>query len=359
VPLYHEWAERAGIETRVAVCERVRGRVERRELSPAALLPLLTLDPDVRVTTRAAWGYAAFMPLRRSDPLTGPNEAVALLRLPSGPATRAGVFAALLAFGDVRVSRLLWVERDALADEELRLVSHCPADTLFEATVHFWVEWLEELPGDRDDSRFGLVAAALVNQVRAGGRAGVLRVQRIFPLNVSCPSMAELRRTPVARYLRGMRPRLAALAEREQGPRVVPAVIEAVDEAIREGQAADIAEGEALYRLAMRRGDPALALGVLEVLRNLDPDDPTHFINSAYCLHELGRTAEARELLLGGPAALLERPLYHYNLACYEAQLGDLARAQRRLARAVELQPDLAGCAPSDPDLAPLRLRVC
>jgi len=359
VPLYHEWAERAGVETRVAVCERVRGRVERRELSPAALLPLVTLDPDVRVTTRAVWGYAAFMPLRRGNPLTGPKAALALLRLPSGPATRAGVFAALLAFGDVRVNRLLWAERDALAHEELRLVSHCPADTLCEANVHFWVEWLEALPGDRDDPRFGLVAAALVNQVREGGCGDVLRVQRIFPINASCPPVAELRRTPVAHYLRGMRPRLAALAEREPEPRVMPAVIEIVDGVIRTGQANDIEAGKALYREAMASGDVAGALQVLEVLRELDPDDPVLFINSATCLHELGRTAEARELLLAGPPALRERPLYHYNLACYEAQLGDLDEARRRLGRAIELRPGLAERATTDPDLAPLRLRVC
>jgi len=359
VPLYHEWAERADVETRVAVCERVRDRVERRGLSPAALLPLLTLDPDVGVTTRAAWGYAAFMPLRRRDPLTGPKEALAVLRLPAGPAARAGVFAALLAFGDVRVGRLLWAERDALAHEELRLVSHCPAAALFEANVHFWVEWLEELPGGRDDPRCGLVAAALVNQVREGGRGDVLRVHRSFPLNARRPRATELRRTPVAHYLRAMMPRLAALAEREPEPRVMPALIGIVDGVIRTGQASDIEAGKALYREAMRRGNAAVALRVLEVLRELDPVDPVFFINSATCLHELGRTTEARELLLAGPPSLRERPLYHYNLACYEAQLGDLEEARRRLARAVELRPDLAERATTDPDLAPLRLRVC
>jgi transcriptional regulator with GAF, ATPase, and Fis domain len=57
--------------------------------------------------------------------------------------------------------------------------------------------------------------------------------------------------------------------------------------------------------------------------------------------------------------ALRERPLYHYTLACYEAQLGDLDEARRRLGRAIELRPDLAERATTDPDLAPLRLRVC
>ena len=139
----------------------------------------------------------------------------------------------------------------------------------------------------------------------------------------------------------------------------MPKVIEVVDDVIRDGQARNIEEGRELYRAAMKRGDDATALQVLDVLRAMVPDDPVLFINSAYCMHALGRTGEAKELLLGGPASLRERPLFHYNLACYEAQLGDLPEARRRLTRAVELRPDLAERATTDPDLAPLRLRVC
>jgi Flp pilus assembly protein TadD len=139
----------------------------------------------------------------------------------------------------------------------------------------------------------------------------------------------------------------------------MPAVIEIVDGVIRAGQASGIEEGKALYREAMKRGHAAVALRVLEVLRELDPDDPVLFIDSATCLHELGRTTEARELLLAGPPALRERPLVHYTLACYEARLGDLDEARRRLGRAIELRPDLAERATTEADLAPLRLRVC
>jgi tetratricopeptide (TPR) repeat protein len=361
VPLYHHWTQRVGAEDRIAACERIRGRVEGGELAVAAMLPLLTLDPDVRVTTRAAFGYAAYMAVDNGDLLTGPKAALFLLELPSTPATTAGVFAALLALGDARVTRLLWERRDALEPEALRLLSHCPADCLFEATAHFWVQWLEELPGDRHDPRFGLVAAALVNQVRQGARSEVLDVERRFPLNGEGRRAAVLRRTPPAAFLRVIAERLAALAEREPEPRIVPAVIEIVEEAIREGEAweTSVEYGVELYRCAMRRGDMTSALKVLDVLREKAPGDPVFFVNSAFCLHELGQTAEARELLLGGPDSLRERPLYHYNLACYEARLGDLGEARRRLARAVELRPGLAERAATDPDLGALRLRVC
>jgi tetratricopeptide (TPR) repeat protein len=361
VPLYHHWAQRVGGEARIAVCERIRDRVGGGELAVSAMLPLLTLDPDVRVTTRAAFGYAAFMPVGDGDPLTGPRAALFLLELPSTPATGAGVFAALLALGDARVTRLLQERRDALAPEALRLLSHCPAECLFEATAHFWVEWLEELPGDRDDPRFGLVAAALVNQVRQGARSQVLDVERVFPLNGGGRRAAVLRRTPPSTVLRVIAGRLAALAEREPEPRIVPAVIEIVEAASREGEAweTSVEYGVELYRCAMRRGDMTSALKVLDVLREKEPDDPAFFVDSACCLHGLGRTAEARELLLAGPDSLRGQPLVHYNLACYEAQLGEEDEARRRLARAVELRPDLAELAATDPDLVALRLRVC
>jgi len=359
VPLYDQWAERVAADERIEACEGVAERVKRHELSPSALLPLLMLDPAVGVTARAALGYTAFMPFKDGDPLTGPNAATGILAMPTGPATRVGIFVALLALGDQRVTRLLREQRDTLAPEELRVLSHWPAETLFEATAHFWVEWLEELPGDRDDPRFGLVAAAFVNQVREGAASDVLDVEVSFPFDVSSRGATVIRRTTLARYLRGLRPRLAALAEREPEPKIVPRVIEIVDDVIRDGQARNIEEGRELYRAAMKRGDDATALEVLDVLRAMVPDDPVLFINSAYCMHALGRTGEAKELLLGGPASLRERPLFHYNLACYEAQLGDLPEARRRLARAVELRPDLAEGATTDPDLAPLRLRVC
>jgi hypothetical protein len=51
---------------------------------------------------------------------------------------------------------------------------------------------------------------------------------------------------------------------------------------------------------------------------------PQHFdfwIHTAFCLHEMKRTAEAKQTLLSAPEAIREAALYSYNLACYEAQL--------------------------------------
>jgi predicted Zn-dependent protease len=42
-----------------------------------------------------------------------------------------------------------------------------------------------------------------------------------------------------------------------------------------------------------------------------NPNQPFGFVHSAYCLHELGRTPEAKQTLLDGPASLLDEPVYY------------------------------------------------
>ena len=46
--------------------------------------------------------------------------------------------------------------------------------------------------------------------------------------------------------------------------------------------------------------------------------------------------------------------ILHFNLACYEAQLGNLARAKAYLTRAVALDNKYRLLAVDDPDLSPL-----
>src|SRR5690349_18364185 len=48
----------------------------------------------------------------------------------------------------------------------------------------------------------------------------------------------------------------------------------------------------------------AEALALTQKLCTLEPNEPGGFIHAAYCLHELGRTEEALDVLAHGPAAL-------------------------------------------------------
>src|SRR4051812_30242302 len=63
----------------------------------------------------------------------------------------------------------------------------------------------------------------------------------------------------------------------------------------------------------------ASALRISQKLCRAAPDCSAGYLHAGFCLHELGKTAEAKQLLLKGPAALLKEPIYYYNMGCYEA----------------------------------------
>ena len=93
------------------------------------------------------------------------------------------------------------------------------------------------------------------------------------------------------------------------------------------------------------------ALKISQVVCRVQPDDTAGFIHAAFCLHELGRTAEAKDWLLGGPSALLSEATYHYNLGCYDAALGNMEDAQAHLRVSFKLDKKFREFAKTDPDL--------
>ena len=117
---------------------------------------------------------------------------------------------------------------------------------------------------------------------------------------------------------------------------------------------AGVVELRAVILIQARRWD--LALAASRELCALAPDKTGGFIHSAFCLHEMGETVEARETLLSGPPSLHNEPTYHYNLACYECILGRLDLARAHLERSVQLDKKYREFAKGDPDLAALKL---
>src|SRR5262249_1278165 len=83
--------------------------------------------------------------------------------------------------------------------------------------------------------------------------------------------------------------------------------------------------------IVLRKRDWRSALGLSLKACQLYPNDSSGFIHAAFCLHELGRTQEAKQTLLDGPAKLLDEPIYYYNLGCYDAVLGNLDQAKAYL----------------------------
>ena len=93
------------------------------------------------------------------------------------------------------------------------------------------------------------------------------------------------------------------------------------------------------------------ALAACEALRAGHPELSLGYIHGAFCLHELGRTGEAMELLQQGPASLLREPVYFYNLGCYHAVLGNSEEAQSYLQMSFNMDGKFREIARYDPDL--------
>ena len=108
--------------------------------------------------------------------------------------------------------------------------------------------------------------------------------------------------------------------------------------------------------LAQKRWKEALPLA--EALCDLDPEEPQFFIQYAYALRETGRIEDARHVLLDGPDELEQSALFYYNLACYEALLGEGQVALSTIQRAFHLDPDLKKIALEDPDLESIRNQI-
>jgi len=104
----------------------------------------------------------------------------------------------------------------------------------------------------------------------------------------------------------------------------------------------------------MRMKRWAQALRVSQVLCRVAPDCGTGFLHAGFCLHQLGKTAEAKKFLITGPVALLKEPIYYYNMGCYEALLGNVHDARENLRISFKMDASFRELARKDPDLQAL-----
>ncbi len=102
------------------------------------------------------------------------------------------------------------------------------------------------------------------------------------------------------------------------------------------------------------------ALEVATIWTQVDPGEKHAWLSRSFALHELKRTAEARENLLMVLDKFPGYALMRYNLACYECQLGNLDAACDLLRKAFALPGgrEFRSTGMIDPDLAPIRARI-
>ena len=104
--------------------------------------------------------------------------------------------------------------------------------------------------------------------------------------------------------------------------------------------------------LHLKCWDQANALS--EAGNSLYPEENEFTVQRAFALHQLKKGNDAVQVLLSAPEWIRRTGILHYNLACYEAQLGDLTTARQCIQTAIEINSSFKKNARTDPDLARL-----
>jgi tetratricopeptide (TPR) repeat protein len=98
------------------------------------------------------------------------------------------------------------------------------------------------------------------------------------------------------------------------------------------------------------------ALDITATFIQLAPGHPFGWLHRSFALHELNRTAEARDNLLSVLNKFPGEAVLRYNVACYECQLGRLEQSKHWLKKAFKMGDvrRMKLAALQDPDLQPL-----
>jgi predicted Zn-dependent protease len=94
---------------------------------------------------------------------------------------------------------------------------------------------------------------------------------------------------------------------------------------------------EVRYEIYAMEGHWAACVDIASAILEMEPKSSFGWIRRSFALHELKRTAEARENLLPAAHHFPEEITIRYNLACYECVLGNMGPARLRLAEAFRL----------------------
>ena len=86
----------------------------------------------------------------------------------------------------------------------------------------------------------------------------------------------------------------------------------------------------------------------------LHPDEGEFTVQRAFALHQMRKGEQAVQVLMSAPDWIRRTGILHYNLACYEARLGDLTIARQCIDAAIQINEGIKKSARLDPDLQAL-----
>ncbi len=104
----------------------------------------------------------------------------------------------------------------------------------------------------------------------------------------------------------------------------------------------------------MARGQWLEALVIARNVCHLFPASEQGFLDASRCLNKLGRTREAKDVLLQGPSSLRTKAVHHYQLSRLEAKMGNVETARKELKRAIDLDPKYRRMAMRVEELRPI-----
>ncbi len=84
------------------------------------------------------------------------------------------------------------------------------------------------------------------------------------------------------------------------------------------------------------------------------PEEGEFRVQRAFALHQMQREDQAVAVLQSAPEWIRRTGILHYNLACYEARLGDISTARQCINTAIQLNAAMKKNARVDPDLQAL-----
>jgi len=102
----------------------------------------------------------------------------------------------------------------------------------------------------------------------------------------------------------------------------------------------------------------AEAAAVAMRLVEAEPEESNWPVALAYATRRSSGLASARDILISASLKFPNCATIQFNLACYDAQLGHLSEARKRLRQAIQIDKDFADLARNDPDLEPIRDEV-
>lgn len=131
---------------------------------------------------------------------------------------------------------------------------------------------------------------------------------------------------------------------------------EALDElgAIPEPEQKDSPVMLARIRLLLHKKEWRSAESLSAQGSGMHPDEGEFTVQRAFALHQMDKGEKAEQVLLAAPDWIRRTGILHYNLACYEARLGDISTARQCIDTAIQINAGIKKSARVDPDLQSL-----